>query len=438
MAKFEQSGATPEEELQEEGIVEAEAEGESGGEFDLKKSINNKEFLNFLSNYEDAAELDLSEANRAEIEKRYRAFESKEYISGEMTQLYKEELEPAFGIKLNKTNLEAIDEYLANEALKDPARLNERAGELKNFFELKKDREDLEKEITFLGGEENSEAASKELARMRAEAEKKREIGKWSVGWRGFLNPKNSEIVRGLIATVGLLAPSLKAITGGQEGSIRKEFRSSDKEARLGLFQGIEEKIDNLKKKEEFLKNYPTMKAATEAYFNNLKKEFFENFEPAKAIIEETSSAVAHEMAEFLTKEQASTNPMNVLEGAHRYAEKLQKSRAELPIGDLRSLPIKAFREEIDSRFELVIVDSIAKAVSEFAIKNKPLDEMRKSLKAYLSKESLGSKDRAGVKDFASRVLATEIAKLSEGKGKGYKEKIMLLRVILTDIGANE
>lgn len=415
--------------------------------YNPEKALENKEFVKFLENYEEGAE-------PAEV---WEIFEDKNYLKKELPQLFKKKLEPAFGLEINKSEIESLSDYLHDAALNAPQELKDRANELRAYLELESEKVELEKRITELGGEPLREAfleqkrAEREAQRTGLEEKKgakaakraaleetlagKREAVKRITGWRRWVNPQNWELLEGVIPFKGQAA--------------RKEMRELSEYQRNEYFTKLEAQIADLKEgeaglerqlaalgegeAEKFLKNYPTIKERTEAIMKNLQKKFFLDFAPAKEIFMEVDTKIMQKLMGFASKVDRESG-LKFFDEAQQYLELVESGKKSFPSEELRHLELEPFQKLVDNNIERAVHANIGKIISEFKIENKPLSEMRAQLKDYLTREKLGSKDKEKTKYFIDRTILEYIAKLSEEKPAGYKTKVRLLRFIAGDV----
>ncbi len=387
--------------------------------FELRAVINDREFLNFLAEFEDTAELDLTEENIKEIEHRYRAYESREFLKIELPDLYKKELEPNFGIEFAKKDFEALEGFLAEEARKNPEMMIGLSEQLANYQGLKRENAELEIKIIELGGEQNLENVAQELEKQKKYLEEKKDVGKWSAGWRKWANPKNYALIEDLFKPKGRIT--------------RKAVREMGRQERSHFFQELDDQLVDLGRKKEFIKDYPTLKEARKELDGILKKQFFENFEPAKEVFKIMTQRCVTKMEKLIGKPDQK-QALAIYEEAQEYLERLESRKESFDFEELKNLPISNFQARIDEMLERVVVDNIQASVKEFELGNQPLDELQKELDKYLGKEKLGSKDRVELQRFIAEFIKFEIEEFMDKKPKNYKQKTVLLRMVLQKI----
>ncbi len=427
MAKFEQM---PKEEYSYElkdEVTKPEPKKESGeeklevvsGEGVFNEALNNKDFLDFVAQHEEAGEKELS---KEELKEYYQAFEGREFLKKELTHLYKKELEPAFDVKLGKGDLAPLERFLDEEALHNPEELKNRMEDLQNYQLLIKEKESLEAEINAWGGEQNLEKAKQEAAAERKNLEKNKEIAESATGTFWFLNLKNWELVQEVFRV--------------ESRGLRRAVREAGKEARAEQFKKMEIRLKELEDREKLLEHYPTMKAATEAVFADLKTKFFEQFEPAKGVFEEMRKRVVNKMGDAIGISERVTKKKTTeeLDRAQQYLEKIQSEKEKFNIEALQNLPLEAFQAQIDEKINQLAIENLQKVLKDFELGNRPLDALREEVGFYLDKKKMGSQDRGMIKKFVSGVIQQEVDDLLKDKPKYYKQKIVLLRTVLADI----
>lgn len=130
---------------------EAELDGRTPKEgFDIDTALNTKGFAEFL------AEVDTEDIveNSEEVEKRFEAFQLKKEVSGEIRGVIKEQLKKDTGIELSDKDLECLDAYISKEALANPEGVKEIMSSLKDLTELPKQVEELEKQLAAMDGKD--------------------------------------------------------------------------------------------------------------------------------------------------------------------------------------------------------------------------------------------------------------------------------------------
>lgn len=404
----------------EEEFEKAEFEKE---EFSYDKVYNNKEFLGFLSKYEDVESLEFTEENKEEIAKRFESFENKKFLETNITELYKSRVETAFGMPLDEEAESKIAESLEKEALDNPERLERRVMEVRTFFELTKRYNEAEAAMERYGGKENHEEILKTTEEAKAEAEKKKSVAEWAVGIKGSANPKNW-------TTLGWL---LRKFEDREVTELRKEIREAPKKKRLEVFNDIDNRIDYLTKKEEFIKNYPTKQEMIKDYFDQFNKEIFANFEASKYIFEKIQEKAADKLQTLILNPEEG---LKSLDEASEYIEQIESAKKIFSPESLKDLDLEAFKNGIDFKVLQLATDQVKKLVRRFNIENGPLDNLKKALGEYLDRSKLGAMEQKEFRVNIARVFQGEMERLKKlkpsekKKRKNYKEKIVYLNAI--------
>ncbi len=130
---------------------EAELDGRTPKEgFDIDTALNTKGFAEFLAEVDNE---DIVE-NSEEVEKRFEAFQLKKEVSVEIRGVIKEQLKKDTGIELSDKDLECLDAYISKEALANPEGVKEIMSSLKDLTELPKQVEELEKQLAAMDGKD--------------------------------------------------------------------------------------------------------------------------------------------------------------------------------------------------------------------------------------------------------------------------------------------
>lgn len=399
-----------------------------------KDILDNPELLKFLERYPDTK---TSEAG--ELKDRLKVFEEAKLAEVRLAELYKNELEPALEVEISKEELSSVGDFLKAEAVENPERFRERIREIDRYVKQKKEVAELESEIKGLGGEENYDAAMEKMAEEQRAAEKYRGVVKWSTGWRGFLNPKNSELLGWAFrGNIPFLASKIKE--SADRSNLRKQMRSkSNWVANIFFtsaeskhyFQKYTEKIDKLAQDREFLGGYPSRKDYLESEFKKMRQDFFSKAEPARELLNIVRSEVTEQIGKLL---RPSSISLDKLDEAQRRLEVLKTAQKTAGFEQLSNLPVEAFQQDIDSAISEVVVAEVNEKLQKFKIRNKPFSKLREQLNEYLDREVLGSKSKRETREFISNIITHEIHRLTNEKPKDYKSKLILLKVVLADI----
>lgn len=414
MAKFEQ---TPKEEKL-EIVPEAEAQ------FDYQAALNNKDFLNFLAEHKDAADLDLNDAANLEIiENRYRAYEQKEFLLANLPNFYKEELEPRFYVDVPKKDLEELKNFIEQEAVAHPAELEKYFDGLQNLFRYRKENAELEVQIKELGGKRGIEKEKQFFAEEKKSVEKKKGSVESAMKDLWFINPKNWELAQDLFKI--------------SDRNIRRETRSKTKQERLEFFKKLDEQAKLLDESEKFLGRFPAAKHDLETKMSATANLFFKRFQPAKNIFEAMSTKTAKVLDAMIGEADSLESIKEIEEMAQAYLNRVTAGVKEVGAAELEALPVDMFQKRIDEKLGSIVVENIKKEVGEFRVGNQPLDALRGKFKAYLDKEKLGSRSKATIRSLVAGCVGNEIERLLQEKPDGYTEKSLLLKMLLAEISFN-
>ena len=151
--------------------------------FNVDKALNNKKFLEFLTKYDDAEDLNLDEEASTEdieaIKVRYEAFESMSSLSRSLKGLYKGEIADKLGVKLGDKEVEDVDAYLETLVLEDPEQIADLTAEFERQAQLRVDTVARQQELRTIKRELGAYAENENELELAAKT-------------AGFFNKKNA------------------------------------------------------------------------------------------------------------------------------------------------------------------------------------------------------------------------------------------------------
>jgi hypothetical protein len=404
-------------------------------EFDLDRALNTKGFLEFLGKHPDAESFDMENAEA--VQEKFETFESIPELSSQLKEVYSQKIETDLGIKLDKTDLAALDAHLEDLAVTNPEQLEELGQQLNNFVGFPADINALVGEFREQLGEYGSRDEMAERLEMLKGDKKNLDNVKDVVGFGG----KAKFVFR-------YFANKFDSVVLGKDAS--EEYKNSIKEDREDIaavgesLHAMEEKFGNLNKKgvvgilEETEAEIAQLEAALGAIDEVVAAEKFarEQYFEAREKLLGGISDVAGITAAVQAKVDKQFEAM-MKKGGMASFEKLQERLSELQDsaeGSETGLdPFSKNPEElqafIDERLEGEATAMIEKALKGASLGNNALTKLEKALEPLLEKESLGSKDEEETKEFI-RTTLEEVADGLGDKPEDKAKKIMIARIL--------
>jgi hypothetical protein len=318
-----------------------------------------KDFAAFFQGYVNWREILATEPKK--VSEYRELFKTKKETEVRLINLYQKELGEALKVPMTAEGKAAIDAYLSKEARENPEKLSDRLDELKEYETYQNKIKTLDQEIQQLGGEE---ARQKAIAELKREAD----IIKWTKGWRGFINPKNSELLGWFFRWT---ARETKEETG-----FRKQLLAQAPGFlgfRLQFFRNYEpllkQKMDELMK----IESVPERRAYFKTYINQMRKDFFKNL----LIAENLKNMMIKEALNQLGR-LFSAGELEKLAEAQQYYARLKETGELYDLEILKNLNDEEFNKEIEKRTQAIIANLFSEKISSVKIENKPAEEIQK------------------------------------------------------------
>lgn len=399
------------------------AEGEPANpNFDYEKILNDEEFLNFLAKYPDAEMVD-PHLNKREIENRHRVYEAKNTLGAELAMIYLDEVAPEFGLPKDGGVTSRVVEALESEAIENPDNLIKKAKELGEYSRSRVEVAQKNERIVELVGKDLMEDSVK-LAEAERKATRERSIKKNAIGWRGFFNVRNSELMGGFFR--GMMTEEERE--WHEQARLPDLNRKDRYAAREKMFAEVDKRIAEFAEATKLLKE--TRKA--DQFFAELRKEIVAGFIPTKLLFEEVQRKAGEALNDMLNKPERGLAGFKKIEEAQQYLERLKVGKKKF---NLENLDPEAFQGEIDKRLDEIAQGLIRKHVAEFKISNKPLGSLLAGLYDLINKEK-NPRNRTNIIETTIEVVDQSInglkkeisAKKSEG-AQAEIAKMYLLQV---------
>lgn len=414
-------------------------------------------FLDFLTRYPDMGK-EIGPNFAKKIQSRYEAYLAQKELSQKMESFYDRELPEKFAVNLDKDDRGTLKEAMAKIAIENPEGLKIRLAEWNHKEKQEKYIKILEKNVEELGGEEERKKAVAELEKEEKIWGQKKELADWTTGWRGFLNPKNSE----------LLGWFFRSRIFGETKEKREYRQEIQKRAgikwQLPFFKNIDEETTKITEEYERTKRLKRrMVSAAPEQLKRLKDAysgwrilFLENFEGAKTLTKLAQAKVNKKINALVSKGMKKKD-IGELETAQLYADLIKKGREESDIKIELKLKQGAVERKIGSRGFINLIDKKVEKLATAMIQEKiagldlptaSAESLYQALNKLLEKPALGAKKKSETKIFMQNALLENIKKVEDqtkkqiGKVEGElkrvqaskeKDKVNKLRSLVTE-----
>ncbi len=356
----------------------------------IDEMLNNRKFLEALNANDPDAEV--AEDN-IELQEKYEAFGKAQEVSNEIIGIYKDKILKDIGIKMDKTEFQAIETYINNQVFENPKEIETFASQVKEYQEAPERIAQKEQEIAELTGGKDLEDTLKDLReqRMQMMDEKNRlEISKGAK--ETALEDKNKKIF------------IKRWFTGGSNKTRKKEISSLE-----GDIAGVNFSSEKLGEQIKNLEDANKLRGEIKNKADEAREKLFSNFEPMEEIAAKAREKVAEKFTTLFS--EGSSGNLSRANEAQNFLDRMKDVNTEEEWTDyLDNMDTDLSQEQLDGVIEKLVSAEFEKAVDNLKIGERPLEKMENVLKPLLNKTKIGSKDREGVKDFMVKTLS-DIAK---------------------------
>lgn len=346
------------------------------GAFDIDRALNTSRFAEFLGKFRDHSSLDFSDnsPDAETIKERFEAFTLQEKVAKEYKKLYSDIINRDIGVRLPETEFSCIDDFFETQAVENPGSISEFHEEIQEFQRLPQDIAFAEKTLRDLGGSDNikTERDAIDDKLRKAQDERDDEEG--------------------------------KDVEGKRRG--RKQRR----EAKAARLASIQQEIDRLQSKSiSYTEKIESLDAANKAkedigrQADELRLKIFEDFAPAKEILEKAKAAASKKYEDMSNKASASSD-LKLYEQQQAYFDKVTGAKELFDYTEDWNL----FEKQglLDERIQWIINLDIIAAIREFQLGgSSPLASLEQKLDSYLKKEQIGSRKGEDAREFILQTL---------------------------------
>lgn len=397
--------------------------------FNSEEALNQKGFAEFLAKHSDAESFDMGDEEG--LEKRFKTFEIVQAVDKDIQNLYKNEIEKEFGIKLDNNDRKAINESLYDKALNNPEELKGIQDKIKLFKELPLQIKETEERLAALG---NIDELDEKIV-LKTQESNTIALAKENSGFFGNIKI-TARTLKWMVKSIPSYIPGLmndvektKFKYEGSEISdiwaaknvVKEKYKNQD------LGDVLEELDNNIEATEVILdaiKNTDELKKIAKESFENLKKGLFEDIKGQHVLMKSVKEKVWTKL-----KGMMDLGTIEGLDDSQKYFESLNQKDSELDT-DIFTGDSEHVQDKINEKIEIVASKIIKGAVLNQKGGENMFSNLEKSLAPILEKEKLGTKEGDELRDFVTDTLTEALNSLgtsTEDKAK----KLIVSRLII-------
>ncbi|MCX6716414.1 MAG: hypothetical protein NTV72_00610 [Candidatus Taylorbacteria bacterium] len=409
--------------------------------FDIRKALDTKGFLEFLTKVQEKNGEVLDMANEGAIGEKFEAFTVKEKVKAGVKNLYQTSIKSEFGVTLEAADLRSVDDHWDALAIADPEKVMEMNDKLKDYVELPKQIKAAETELALLGGEEDAQKSLEEAKKL-AEAllQAKNYSGFFGGTKFGFL------LIKAVVGELGNLLLNRNNKFGDYAADVYdvlisrrtvkdKYGKDVNREKMAKEVPIVEKQITQIQETLKSIKDITTRKEESAKQFAKLRKELIGGVAGFNTINEVVKRKTKEKLDGFL-KVVSLPN----IKSAQTTFDNLKKAieNTETGLNPLDSTPNsinpEVFQKDIDTGVDLQMNMDIGNALAAVKLdESGSFSKLEKALKKdILEKDKIGSKEGEELRDFI--VSKLEAAGSALNNSSVDKAKKMMVSVIIANL----
>ncbi len=407
----------------------SEAVSSDEKKFDSEKALNVKGFAEFLAKHSDAESFDME--NEEELEKRFQTFEIVQAVDKDIQNLYGNEIQKEFEIKLDDNDRKAIGESLYDKALNNPEELKELQDKIKLFKELPLQIKETEERLAALGNvdefdekivlktqESNTIALAKENSGLFGNIKITARTLKWMVKLiPRYIPGLMNDLEKSKFDYEGSDVSDIWAA----KNIVKEKYENQD----LGeILQQIDADIEATEVMLDAVKSTEELKKISEESFGNLKKGLFEDIKGQHVLMESVKEKVWTKL-----KGMMDLGTIEGLDKSQKYFETLNQKDSEVDT-DISTGDSEHVQDKINEKIEIVASKIIKGAVLNQKGGANMFSNLEKTLAPILEKDKLGTKKGNELRDFITETLTEALNSLGSSTEEKTK-KIIVSRLIV-------
>ncbi len=391
--------------------------------FDIKKSLDNKKFLDFLTEHPDYRAFNMTDSN--EMQKKYETFETSIRVADKYQKIFGEKVKEEIGFKLSPEDLEIVGIEINKMAQTDPEGLITLEKTIEDFEKLPREIVNLQNQINEKVRIEKGTSA--DLVKLKEDLVFDRssvDLAKETVGLRGLLRRFSEPFL-----DVDGKSKNLDQEISKDIIKVRYAETKFNKAGLNLLAQDIDSRIADLGSRIDDVKKLEGLRSESLKVYLEQRSKLFEHMRGLKGSAELIKTKVQEQMDQVLAVQTSSG-----LEKAQTSLERISKanSEGEITQGSVKESGIEKDQVKINQGLERLISEEISLNVNGLNIGNGAYSRLEKGLKSILELEKLGSNNREDARQFVIDTLKATAKSLDLNKSDNRAKELMLRHIIST------
>lgn len=388
-----------------ETVLKAQESGVKDAAIDA--ALNKKGFAEFVALYDDHEKILEGGPRTSEVIK---VFEKKDALRESahkiLTEQIGKELGKEQGLELTAEDMGGVDEFLAKMAVEDTEGFLKLAEKSEKFQADTTEVKALEERLKALGMDVNKGVEANDIGSTRESLLEKKYV---------LNSVKNTDYASRTLQIVGSFLTGSKA---------KNAVMGANRDAALNKY-GMETnwygKIQDVDKQIEITKGLIELQ--------DLRRSLIGDVFPNEVL----GPVIQSKVSKYLSDLSLSTK-LEELEKAQSFLERAQlaSEKGDTGVDYLGAIDENKTQENIDAGLSAVIGAKVNEVIAQSTLGNNALSRLEKSLKEFIARETLGSKDKEEYRDFLVKHLEEQVASLSadhESKAKAVLIKRIIIKL---------
>jgi hypothetical protein len=378
----------------------------------IDEAINTKGFLEFMTAHSGSRPEDINDPKL--VAERFETFKRKEEVKKEVLNIFGEQIEKDFDIRLDAKDKESIGAYIDKQAIEDPKKLEKLRDLIGLFRTLPNQIANLTSQIKNLGTTPEQIAKQRELESDLEKMELVKEGNRWSGTNRllhRFLPKKwggNEEIVKNTQELVGKHGAEIKSAEGFDNATNKIKAQIAEIEKNLELTGKLEDAQDK---------------------FDTVRNLLLRESSEISELVESIKKRVKEKLEGKLKSSDTSTKSAGTQE---EFAKFVQTSvNTETNITPLTQEELNAYQKRLNDQIE----KQVSAEIMEFfttkidASSTNRFSKLEKYIEPYINLDKLGSGDKEKARAIIKKALTDSVASIDKSPDSDIR-RMMVARII--------
>jgi hypothetical protein len=359
----------------------------------IDEAINTKGFLEFMTAHSGSRPEDINDPKL--VAERFETFKRKEEVKKEVLNIFGEQIEKDFDIRLDAKDKESISTYIDKQAIEDPKKLEKLRDLIGLFRTLPNQIANLTSQIKNLGTTPEQIAKQRELESDLEKMELVKEGNRWSGTNRllhRFLPKKwggNEEIVKNTQELVGKHGAEIKSAEGFDNATNKIKAQIAEIEKNLELTANLED---------------------AQSKFDSARRELLRESKEIGDLVAKIQLTVKTTLEKMLSKASNTKQLAETQEKLERF--QISRNESETEINPLATLNEENYQTDVNKAIEGKVSDEISRVVTNLDLsKGNPYERLQSLLNPYLNMSRLGSADQEITHQFIVETIEDILSK---------------------------